>query len=1224
MLENAALHRDVVEKIQRILNQHNPFVQTFHHLAQRPDLQNCRLIIREQAANQHQYSLPSASQVAAIIVGTNDVENLTGRDIVVQTKQGQLLNIQDCVGYYDPLQYPLLFPYGTYGWDVNSRNNNGQKLTCRDYYAYILQIRQYDDSLLLRGGRLLQQYVVDNYVKIETQKLRWIRSNQSTLRRELYDGLHDSLNAGENNAGNIGRKTILPSSFIGSPRDMHQRYQDAMALVQKYGKPDIFLTMTCNPNWEEINAELLPGQVAQDRPDLTTIIFRAKFEELKNDVIKKGVLGTVVAYVYVIEFQKRGLPHVHMLLMLSDDDKLNNPDDYDHIVRAEIPNQNEEPELYNAVLGHMIHGPCGVHRRNAPCMKRGSCKRGYPKPFSVTTFQGNDSYPVYRRRDNQSDMQSNGNQNRPLDNSWVIPYNPWLLTKYDCHINVEICCSIKSVKYLYKYVYKGPDRVTFEVRPEANQDEIRNFVDARWVCAPEALWRMFKFVMNRMYPSVERLQIHLPNRHNVFFNATESVTAILANERSSMTMLTEFFTKNTYFESARQYLYREFPEHYKWDGRHKTWEARETNQKVIGRIYTVSPSEGEKFYLRVLLNHVRGPKSFEDLRTVDGVLQPTFKKAVEERGLLEDDESIRQCLREASNIRMPSSLRRLFVTILVYCMPHEVRSLWDEFYPFMIEDYPSTSTTDNVRITNRLLRDLNELLVQHSKSVFDYDLPEMTQDGGENSSMPRLIQDEISINIPQEDRDAVHHLNEDQTFAYNSIISAIECHDNAIFFVDGPGGTGKTYLYRALLASLRSNDHIVLATATSGIAATILPGGRTTHSRFKIPLNLDASSTCYISKQSDLAELIRKSSAIVWDEAPMMNRYGFEALDRTFRDITSVDLPFGGKVMIFGGDFRQVLPVIHKGTRSEMVQASLINASFWKDVKILRLTQNMRSINDPDFSEFLLRVGNGEQPTVVEDIIQIPWPMIIPWENEESINQLVNQVFPNLDRHVNDAGYMVERAIITPKNDDVDVLNERIIQHFPGPERILYSFDSVEDDTRNMYQQEFLNSISPSGMPPHQLIIKKGAPIMLLRNIDPKMGLCNGTRLTCRGAYNNLIDAEILTGHFSGTRVFLPRIALKSAESSGLPFEMTRKQFPVKLSFALTINKSQGQTIPNVGIYLPDHVFSHGQLYVALSRGVSEASTKVLVKKGHHEIANLKSRKEDNFSKEKESVNASV
>ncbi|XP_048447298.1 ATP-dependent DNA helicase pif1-like [Pyrus x bretschneideri] len=399
--------------------------------------------------------------------------------------------------------------------------------------------------------------------------------------------------------------------------------------------------------------------------------------------------------------------------------------------------------------------------------------------------------------------------------------------------------------------------------------------------------------------------------------------------------------------------------------------------------------------------------------------------------------------------------------------------------------------------------------------------------------------------------------------AYNSIVSAIEQRDNAIFFVDGPGGTGKTYLYRVLLATLRSKGHIILATATSGIAATILPGGRTAHSRFKIPLSPDASSTCSISIQSDLAELIRKTSAVVWDEAPMAHRFAFEALDRTFKDIMGVDLPYGGKVIIFGGDFRQVLPVVPK-----------------------------------DFSEFLLHVGNGEQETMIDDMMQLPSSMVIPWNGEESIVQLVNEVFPDLECHVCDARYLVERAIITPKNEDADKINKMIIDKFPGIEHILYSFDSVEDDVRNLYQQEFLNSISPGGMPPHQLTLKKGPPIMLLRNIDPKMGLCNGTRLACHGAYNNLIDAEILSGQFAGTRVFLPRISLKTTESAGLPFEMMRKQFPVKLSFALTINKSQGQTIPNVGIYLPDHVFSHGQLYVALSRGVSASTTKVLVKKG--------------------------
>ena len=121
---------------------------------------------------------------------------------------------------------------------------------------------------------------------------------------------------------------------------------------------------------------------------------------------------------------------------------------------------------------------------------------------------------------------------------------------------------------------------------------------------------------------------------------------------------------------------------------------------------------------------------------------------------------------------------------------------------------------------------------------------------------------------------------------------------------------------------------------------------------------------------------------------------------------------------------------------------------------------------------------------------------------------------------------------------------------------------------------------------------------MLLRNMDPKVGLCNRTRLICRGCFNNVIDAGVLIGQYAGTRVFLPRIPLKMTENVHLPFVMTMRQFPIRLSFALTINKAQDQTIPNVGIYLLDHVFSHGQLYVALSRGVSQSTTKILVEKG--------------------------
>ncbi|XP_048425230.1 ATP-dependent DNA helicase PIF1-like [Pyrus x bretschneideri] len=215
-------------------------------------------------------------------------------------------------------------------------------------------------------------------------------------------------------------------------------------------------------------------------------------------------------------------------------------------------------------------------------------------------------------------------------------------------------------------------------------------------------------------------------------------------------------------------------------------------------------------------------------------------------------------------------------------------------------------------------------------------------------------------------------------------------------------------------------------------------------------------------------------------------------------------------------------------------------------------------INDCEFSEFLLRVGDRNEDVIMDDLVKLPECMVIPWESEHSINQLIVKIFPDLEDHINDATYMVERAVVTPTNEDVDMLNEKIINMFPGLEETMYSFDSVEDDARNLYQPEFLNSISLGGLPPHKLTLKRGAPIMLLRNIDPQLGLCNGTRLLCRGSYRNLIDAEILTGQFAGSRVFLPRIPLKSTDTAELPFELTRKQFPVKLSFSITINKSQG------------------------------------------------------------------
>ncbi|XP_028085941.1 uncharacterized protein LOC114286913 [Camellia sinensis] len=221
--------------------------------------------------------------------------------------------------------------------------------------------------------------------------------------------------------------------------------------------------MTCNPNWLEIKVELLPGQSPHDRPNMLTRMFHSKFDEMKTDILTKHVLRKVLPYAYVIEYQKIDLPHAHMVIILDENDKLRTPDDYDNIVRAEIPDKRLEPRLYSVVLKHMIHGPYGMYNERSPCMTNGRCKRRFPKPFSSITTLGNDSYPIYRRREGES-VPLESNPSVFVNNSWVILYNPWLLLKYDCHINLEICSSVTSVKYLYKYVYKGPDRVALEVR----------------------------------------------------------------------------------------------------------------------------------------------------------------------------------------------------------------------------------------------------------------------------------------------------------------------------------------------------------------------------------------------------------------------------------------------------------------------------------------------------------------------------------------------------------------------------------------------------------------------------------------------------------------------------------------------------------------------------------------------------------------------------------------
>ncbi|XP_059669340.1 uncharacterized protein LOC132314497 [Cornus florida] len=1091
ILKDANLEEPIVVKLMEILSA-NPYEQFFRRLKDIPVQESYEIIIKNDVRlDQRVYNSPSSDQVAAVwIEGTNS-NTRSERDIIVTAHSGRRHRVRHYFGCYDPLQYLLLFPFGEIGWHRNIKTRHQpyivqhvtceedifehdiatrveqarrtKKVSCRQYYCYKLQIREKERSILLYAGRLLQQYVVDMYIKLESTRLDYYRTQQSHIRSELYQGIVDSIVAGESRGDKVGKRVVLPASFIGGPRDMRRRYFDAMCLVQRFGKPDLFITMTCNPDWKEIRDELKFGQLPQDRPDLTARVFRAKLYDVKQQLFKRSIFGKVAAHVHVIEFQKRGLPHAHILLIFQSEFKITNAEQYDKLVCAEIPSENENPSLYRKVVKHMIHGPCGDLNKKNACMKDGKCKNLYPRKFVEHTIQGKDSYPIYRRR---KDSQIVFVRNAMLDNRWVVPYNPYLLERYDCHINVEICSGITAVKYLYKYIYKGHDRVAIHISNVDGGnfvDEIKEYQDARWVSPQEAMWRLYEFNLNEMYPSVTNLQLHLPNKHTVWYWENKNLEYIIHSEDISRTMLTEFFHLNSISEISRDYLYREIPEHYVWNKQNKCWSPRH-HKAVIGRVNAANPSEGERYYLRLLLNHVRGPTSYKDLLYVNGLQCVTFKESAERRGLLESDNSIVECLNDAVCFQIPMALRRLFATLIVFCDPSNVRKLWDDYFEAMSEDFlPDPNSSPDYQLMETL-KSIENYLMSMGRNINDYDLPNIDYANDSNSyDSSREITNEMAIVTPSDDYNAIVNLNNEQENAYKTILECIISNQPNIFFIDGPEGTGKTYLYRALLAKVRSEHGIALATATFGVASSLLPGGRTSHSRFKIPIIADESTTCNISKQSSTAELLRKAKLIIWDEAPMAKRYAIEAVDRTLQDLLGNNLSFGGKVVVFGGDFRQVLPVLPRATRAEIIEASLVKSKLWKKMK-KRLEKNMRARNDQSFTEFLLRVGNGEELTLLDNMIQLPKEIVINSIIEEnSENALIDAIFPYLQENSHLAEYITNRAILATRNDFVDKINGQLIERFPGESSTYYSFDKANDDAEtifNMRNQCTFNTIN--------------------------------------------------------------------------------------------------------------------------------------------------------------------
>nr|GEX09990.1 uncharacterized protein [Tanacetum cinerariifolium] len=799
--------------------------------------------INPQRDGRH-YNLPTVSELADLIVGDFD-STKQKRDIILHCQDGDFKRISELHTSYLALHYLLFSPYGedNYRSDIfyegvtdYDEKNKGTRLTMKQYFAYRIQERKNEFSMMLNGRRLFQQFIVDTYTMIESERLTFNRKNDKDLRSKT-------------------------------------------------------------------------GLKSEDRPDVISRVFKIKLDCLMKELNDGHIFGRV----------KGGK--------------------IDEYISAEIPNKDDDPELYQLFTSHMMHGPCGADNPSCPCTIEYKCTKKFPRQFNETIVIDDSGYALYKRRHDGNIIKKSGTD---FHNGYVVPYNPGLLRRYQAHINVEWCNQVGSIKYLFKYINKGPDRVSATVDGE-EVDEIKDFLNCRYLSACEAAWRIYGFEIHYRTPSIEWFLFHLKDEQQVIFDATESID--YAVDKSS---------------------------------KQSIWTRRKQG-KSLGRIHHVPQSWGELYYLHTILNKVRGPMEWDDLKKVDDVLYPTYRDACYARGLLQDDKEYIDGILEASLWGIGDYLRSIFVMLIMTNSMSRPEIVWEKTWMKLAEDVLNVKRIkqdlelSDIQRKNICLSYIECMLRSNNWSLKDIqNMPfpdqEYTMDG-----YNRLIYDETSYDKDQLQKEHVklyRSLTTEQKGIYSAVMDFIDNNKGGMFFVYGYGGTEKTYLYKTMSAALRSKGDIVLNVASSGIAALLLEGGRTAHSRFAIPINVVEDSMCHIAADSDLADLIRKANLNIWDEAPMISRHYYEAFDRTL----------------------QILLVITNGGNGKVGGAN-----------------------------------DGESTIVFPDSMLIP-------ETDDDVGVIIDDTYPNLLQNLWNPSFFQDKAILDPTHEMVDIINERMLSLLLGDE----------------------------------------------------------------------------------------------------------------------------------------------------------------------------------------------
>ncbi len=683
-----------------------------------------------------------------------------------------------------------------------------------------------------------------------------------------------------------------------------------------------------------------------------------------------------------------------------------------------------------------------------------------------------------------------------------------------------------------------------------------------------------------------RLHVHLPRQQCIVFDPTTDEDTLLAQLASSVTTLTAWFELNNSDPTARVYLYHEIPEHYTWQ--EKKWQRRSQNKIAVGRIYHVSHHNADLLALRRLLGVVKGATSFHDLATYDGVTYSTFAQACLARGLIFNDNELVLTFMEIVEVEVSvHMLRQHFASMLVHSAPSDAPALFNQF----VDDLCDGSAEDPTNVNIALLA-IESHMAEMGKTLttLGFRLPSELDAPAVKRSRSQLRcrndNSQIARVVASQERDRLLQLfTSEQHAAMQQVLNSIGAENYSnIFALLSSAGCGKTVFANGLAAELRCRNRSVVSVAASALAAMLLTEGRTAHSNFHIPIPANEYTMCSLSREENA--WLRKADVILYDECSMVHQHVADTVERSLRDIMRDMRPFGGKTVVFMGDFKQLLPVVRYGRGHDFTMQRCL---WYKHVQFLTFTINWRAVQYPDYSQFLERVGNGHI-----DKVRVPSDRIV-----RSIADIIEAVYG--------ATFDVGHQILALTLETCTEVNALCIDKLPGQlieccATDVYVDCAAPDD----FPQDYVETVQMHGAPPFKLNLKVGARYMCIRNLNLKRGLINGTMLQLLAVGRRYIQCRVISGPATGgVEILLKNVFTITPEASGLPFTINRRQYPIIPAYCLSIHKAQGQTIKLCGLIFESDPFTHGQLYVALSRVASWESLWVLLRSDEDTIHNM-------------------